>query len=356
MRLFVVAPDQVLPEALAEIRSILAYEGAIGRMSSGPVTLPPHTAGNSPDLSGSAVQQAPLPGDAILVFAGEAAPCIDAASGIFVLDGERFLREISSRRRGGELYPLSLLKYGPVEESHGHYARPVRSPGQILASERFIVNGFPKSGSIWLMALLGDVLGLSTDQQLYQVHCADIEIAYHACGRSGSVALVRDLRDVVVSWYHEATRSDEQNGYEAARYPDISTFYFEYFLGRIEGNPLYHHGDLERWVNYLAARAVPILRYEEMLADPAACLMRLLNFWRIRVDPATLLQSIDRMSISRIGDSLKDANSIVAARLSAGHARVGQSGTWQGELPERVADDIQQRFRGFQNRFGYCRI
>ncbi|MBB36300.1 MAG: hypothetical protein CME88_05920 [Hirschia sp.] len=354
MNLYFVALEDELDVVLARIRSAVGVNPPLRRIT--PDAIHEYIAWG---VQGGAVQivpdaPPPVASDVILVFGDAERPEIDAASRVFVVDGPAYLKAIGAGGNPGENYLRGLVRSGPVEECFASYSQARKSPEAISPPERLFINSFPKSGTIWLMAMIGEVLDISTDKHLYLVHGADVEVAYHSVGLIGGVALVRDLRDVVISWYHEALRNDEQSGFRMSRYPDVSSFYYGYFLGRVEGNPQYHFGDLGRWVNYLSARAIPFIRYEDMIGDAAGTLKWLLSFWRIDVDEASIERAVSRTSFSEINHSHGQADTYIGTRLKAGHVRSGTVGGWKGELPQNLVDDIGSRFRSFQERFGYA--
>jgi hypothetical protein len=295
----------------------------------------------------------PCPGDVVLVFGSAESPQIDASSGIFVLDAVSFLKSVSSQNNTFFSYAMKLATGGVVEESYDHYSRASAAPESIHSSSRFFVSSFPKSGSIWMMALISRILNVSSDRHLQLVHGADVELAYHSIGFRGGLAMVRDMRDVVVSWYHDALRSDEQSGFRYPRYPSISDFYREYFLGRILGNPQYYYGDMESWLNYLGARAIPLIRYEDLVEDTSSTMRHLLNVWKFHVGETKLNEAIAEMSFAKIQETLSSGTSYIAGRIKSGHVRKGSVGDWKKELPEPIAKDIQIRFSQYQLRLGY---
>lgn len=353
MNIYFVALEDELDVVLARMRSTVGVHPPLRRIT--PDAIHEYVVWNFEVGAVQIMSDAPPPvgSDVILVFGDAERPEIDAASRVFVVDGPAYLKAIREGGTRGESYLHSLARSGPVEECFRSYSRAYKSPKAISPPERFFINSFPKSGTIWLMAMIGEALDISTDKHLYLVHGADVEVAYHSVDLIGGVALVRDLRDVVISWYHEARKNDDQSGFRMSRYPDVSSFYYGYFLGRVEGNPQYHFGDLERWVNYLSARAIPMIRYEDMIQNASGTLQWLFSFWRIDVDEAAIARAVSRTSFSEINHLHGQSDTYVGIRLKAGHARAGTAGGWKGELPQKVVDDIGSRFRSFQERFGY---
>ncbi len=187
-------------------------------------------------------------GNALLRRASAGERFMDAAVGVFVGP-----TPLDSRDTGA----IEALRF-PVD--------PIRAL-HVPRHKLFIVNSIPKSGTIWLIAILERVLGVQGRQQIVLSHVADIETDWGKPNNHGAVLLARDIRDVVVSWFHHATRSDIQMGFAEPRYPTIGAFYQEFFLGKIFGSDRYYRGDLEHWLDRASANYVPVLRYEQLIAD-----------------------------------------------------------------------------------------
>lgn len=230
--------------------------------------------------------------------------------------------------------------------------RPL-APGAVPADRLFIVNSMPKSGTIWMCAMLEALLGVKTNRQITVSHVGDIEDDWNKPNNHGAVALVRDMRDVVVSWFHNVQRTDLALGFAAPRYPTIDSFYDEHFLSTIRVGKRFYGGDFERWLDLVGANYIPIIRYEDLSADTPAALRKLATFWRIEVDDETLRHIAAQHGLKTMGNTVAGGTGYVAELVRGGHIRRGRHGGWRDELPERIARDIEQRFAGYQNRLGY---
>lgn len=232
------------------------------------------------------------------------------------------------------------------------YTRPSISVAEIPRDGVFIVNSVPKSGTVWMVEMLSDLLRLDPGRHFVLSHVADVhaDIAQHRV--LGTVALVRDLRDVVVSWFHETLRADRAAGFAAARYPTIDAFYFEMLLGYLRLSPRFGYGRLEEWLDFVTGSGLPLVRYEDLLADAGAALHKILRFWKIDM-PAT---AIERTAALHAYDASLRAVSpaLINGLLAAGHRRKGVAGAWQEEMSEAVLRDISERFGAFQARLGYA--
>lgn len=232
------------------------------------------------------------------------------------------------------------------------YIRPRISPADIPREAVFIVNSVPKSGSVWMIEMLAHLLQLDPGDRFVLSHVTDVHADIASNPALGTVALVRDLRDVVVSWFHETLRADRAAGFAAPRYPTIDAFYFEMLLGLLRLSPRFGHGRLEEWLDFVTGSGLPLVRYEDLLADTAASLRKVLRFWKIDVSAA----AIERTAALHTYDAARTAVSpaLIHGPLSAAHRRKAVAGVWREELPEPVLRDITERFGGFQARLGYA--
>jgi len=226
-------------------------------------------------------------------------------------------------------------------------------PGETPGDRLFIVNSMPKSGTIWMCAMLEALLGVKTNQQITVSHVGDIEDDWNKSNNHGAVALVRDMRDVVVSWFHNVKRTDLALGFAAPRYPTIDSFYNEHFLSTIRVNRRFYGGDFERWLDLLGANYIPIIRYEDLNADTPAALRKLATFWRIEVSDEALQRIAAQHALDTMERTVAGGTGYVAELVQGGHIRRGRCGGWQDELPEQIERDIDERFAGYQKRLGY---
>lgn len=222
-------------------------------------------------------------------------------------------------------------------------------PGHTL----FIVNSLPKSGTLWMMAMLEKLLGIKAHQQIVLAHVMDIETDSNKPNTHGAVMLVRDLRDVVTSWFHDLARHDMRNGFAEPRYANITEFYFNYLVGLLSASPRYAFGRLEQWLNLAACNGYPIIRYEDLLADTPGSLRKIMTFWKIRVPDKDITEVSHSLAFNNMPLTLARQEGYVADAVRSGHLRRGVVGAWKTELPAAVEDDINQRFSAYQQRLQY---
>jgi hypothetical protein len=233
------------------------------------------------------------------------------------------------------------------------YVAPPMSLADLGSRFRVTVNSVPKSGTVWMAAMLAHLLGLDVDRQVVLTHVNDIRAGRLDPDLQGTVVVVRDLRDVVVSWHHELVRSDARCGFPGPRYPTAEAFYFEHFIGLVRSSPRYAHGRLEEWLDYVTGRGYPLVRYEDMMADPSAALGKVLRFWKIDVPAEAIVETAAAHAFARMPATVARTPGFVRRMVQAGHLRRGVVGSWRDELPAAVQDDIASRFGEYQSRGGY---
>ncbi|MEL6207984.1 MAG: sulfotransferase domain-containing protein [Pseudomonadota bacterium] len=289
----------------------------------------------------------------------------DAIAGLFsagfthVFDGDALLERLRPGQPLGVLFPG--LHLGPISRfdlspSDNEAMRIRPTPFDAPSFPRgglFAVNSLPKSGTIWMAALLEQMFKVRARRQIIVSHCADIESDWKKPKLVGAVAMVRDLRDVVVSWFHHLASNDEITGYGRPRYPTVERFYWEFFLGTLNASPRYYRGNLEHWLNVVAAHYVPIVRYEDLWQDAEGELGRVLSAWQIGHTANTVSDAAIACRFDNMARRPRVRGDYVSDMLQRGHLRQGVPGAWQSELPKDIARDVAVRFVGYQSRLRY---
>tara|TARA_B100000678_G_scaffold279944_2_gene276146 strand:- start:762 stop:1937 length:1176 start_codon:yes stop_codon:yes gene_type:complete len=305
-----------------------------------------------------------LPSDAVFLVGGpRASKRIDhlALAGYpHVYNLNEMARDTSAKRRllvalapsfSGSRVPAML---DPIAQTEPHHtlSDPLHLP---LPSQLvFLVNSLPKSGSVWLCGMLEHAMDISGSDRVRISHCADLVFDQNQPNLGGAVSLVRDMRDVVVSWFHDVAKSDLRTGFERARYPDIASFYFECFVGLIGKSDRYFGGDLIGWIDRNCANYCPLIKYEDMVADPQRALTKVLNAWRIHVPEAQVAAAARAFEPFSLRKSGGPRDGYVGKMYQHGHLRNPGSGNWQKELPAKVLSDIERRYSDYQQRLGYA--
>jgi len=277
-----------------------------------------------------------------------------------IYNGNEMIRRRAPGRRfvemASDLYigPTAPPRDASAVDAAGRFAVEPIEARCVPRDKLFIINSMPKSGTVWMTAMLEALLHVQAREQITVSHVADLEDDWNKENNHGALTLVRDLRDVVVSWFHDAARRDRALGFAGPRYPDIAAFYHEFFIGTILGTRRYYFGDLERWLNLVSAHYIPLIRYEDLVADSSACLRKVMTFWRVEVSTAVLEQVARDHAFASMAANLEGRRGFVAEMVSQGHLRLGQPGSWREEMPGDIARDVDQRFAGYQRRLGYA--
>lgn len=221
---------------------------------------------------------------------------------------------------------------------------------------KIVIFGLQKAGNTWLLAMISDIFELTPyfnvhDQQQREgrgvVSTHDplsATIAARADFVSG-VCLIRDLRDIVVSYFYYMQTDSFQRDVPAAKYEDIETFYYDWFLSRMVKAHCYH----TYWDDY-AAHGVPVLRYERLIADPYKELVRLFERWGQPFDTARIASAIERNSFANLK---QNGRMIGDTAIGSSHFRRGTAGSYKDELPKAILEDINRRFGATLLRWGY---
>lgn len=222
----------------------------------------------------------------------------------------------------------------------------------IPAESCFVINSMPKSGTVWMAAMLEHLLHLSAGENLFIGHVADIKQDYGKPHLRGTVALVRNIEDVILSWFGHLQSADIASGYCAPRYQDVEEFYFLHFLGQLNAKARYWHGDLVAWLDFLAARSIPILKFEDLRSSPEQALGKVLNHWKISCEEPHIASVIQRCSRENISTTLAGSSGVVADLYLRDHLH--HSRRVAGiQLTKRIKSDIEKRFREYKERLDY---
>ena len=276
-----------------------------------------------------------------------------------VYDGERILREGGAAERFAQnarqffLGPTPPTRFDPGAREASRFPCEAIQAEAVPRDKLFIINSMPKAGTLWMAAMLERIMGIKAREQIVISHVADLETDWGKANNHGAVCLTRDLRSVVVSWFHNAARTDLELGFAVPRYPTVAAFYSEFFLPTMLGSDRYYRGDLCRWLDRSGANYIPRLRYEDMAGDPVAALKKVLNAWRVECAQETIEIAARDFSFGRMADVSSAGSGYVEQMFRAGHARKGEVDGWKSELPPMIALDIERRFSDYQARLGY---
>lgn len=222
-----------------------------------------------------------------------------------------------------------------------------------VPKSKISVIGLPKSGNNWLMGLISQCLDMevldnkaSPKSGVFLTSQPFSTNMYFSRDINFAVYMMRDLRDIVCSYYHYIKPFESDGGRHAmARFDDIESFYFEYFLPHL--SLLYDYPN--HTAGYLKYD-IPIVKYEKLWDNTERELSRLFERWGIEVSSSKISESVADNQFEKLKKSGKDK---LGHHLPKDHMRKGGYGNYEDELPASVLTDIEQRFGPFLKDWGY---
>lgn len=255
---------------------------------------------------------------------------------------------------------LNRLLSGIVNNS---VSRNRWTPSVIYPDDLFLVS-YPKSGNTWVRFILSNLLNDNPDKIVdfhtavefvpeVGVHLEQLNalqspriIKSHAPYVSEYphvVYLVRDVRDVYVSYYHYLRKSSS---------PDQS---FSEFLRDETIWPCLWNDHVCSWVD---RENVLVVRYEDLLQDTVEVVTQILIFWDKRsfspeeIEQAVAASSFDEMKkLER--ERGRPFKSRKAAQSASTFMRSGKRGDWRNWFDEDDKRFLWQRAGSVMQRLGY---
>jgi len=214
----------------------------------------------------------------------------------------------------------------------------------------------PELERLW-PALYGQYLAERTEPVLMKSHDCwrqnDLGVAIFPPALSlGVLHIVRDPRDVCVSWSHffgtdmtavSELMADSNASIAASR--DQYSMTAKQLLGSWSSHT-------NSWVQQ---QDMPILtlRYEDLLSNPMECFGRAATFCGLNVDEAQISAAIEYCQFSKL-QAYEDKDPVRWKPDNATRViRRGQAGAWHDELPSELAVRIVQDHATVMRQFGY---
>jgi sulfotransferase family protein len=226
----------------------------------------------------------------------------------------------------------------------------------------FVV-GYPKSGNTWVQNLLAaavwgvdasrapdrliqDLVPDIHHRRYYRRYGTPMLFKSHDLPRPEYrrvIYLVRDGRDVMVSYFHHL---------RAIRGAGVT------YTGMLEDRSLMFpcpwEDHVEAWLaNPFAARML-VIRYEDLLEDCAAQLARACRFIGIDCAPHSLAGSVEKASFARLQQKERQQGwDLESWPREATFIRRGKAGSYRDELPSEILDVLEGRAGATLRRCGY---
>jgi hypothetical protein len=232
---------------------------------------------------------------------------------------------------------------------------------------------YPKSGNTWLRFLVGNLVHpqnpvsfanleatvpsiyQNPDHRLRQVPRPRILKSHEAffSRHRKVIYVVRDPRDVAVSYYHYLIKFRElPEGYPIAEY--VPRFMREDFDAKF--GPWDDH--VLSWIRMRQGHPdFILLRYEDLLANPTLELARVADFVGIRggesrLERAVELSSADRMRELERKQAL-ECSAIRTSRQDMPFVRAATSGNFRNDLPQESIELIESKWGSVMRTLGY---
>ncbi|MCB0402024.1 MAG: sulfotransferase domain-containing protein [Flavobacteriales bacterium] len=253
---------------------------------------------------------------------------------------------------GRYLYPYKN-NYSIFKDDSQFYSKGFTKPLSKFSRAKIIVVGLPKSGNVWLQNLIAESLDMDKinikdkgKRGVAMTHTPFNRSYLYRKDFARGVYLMRDIRDMVVSYYHYSKTEEYHRPYTDpfCHYEHIDDFYFEYFLNIIV--PRYD------WFNHAQTfinKGLPVVKYERLWDDPEKELNLMFRKLGLSVDQEKIAAAIRENELKKLAKSGKEAD----VSIPKSHFRKGGYGNYKETLSEKVLADINIRFRDYILAFGY---
>jgi hypothetical protein len=239
---------------------------------------------------------------------------------------------------------------------------------EIFSDDTFLVS-YPKSGNTWLRFLVANLL--HPDPTDFATMETRVPTIYQQTSRQLAtfkrprvlksheyfdpryprvVYVVRDPRDVAVSYFHYSKRKGFIG--EAATIEEFAT---AFLTGKINRFGTWY----ENVASWLAARdntqQMLLVRYEDLRKDTPGEVRRIAGFLKLDDSDITIARAVEHSSFERMRELEAAAGTTLhlKKRADVPFVRKGVAGGWKQELPDSVRSQIEQAWAPLMVRLGY---
>ena len=228
--------------------------------------------------------------------------------------------------------------------------------------EDIFIVGYPKSGNTWMQSLMAGVLYCTDTEilpdKLAQEIVPDVDARkyYKRFGNinffkshslpvpeyKNVIYLVRDARDVMVSYYYYLKASGQNTGLDE--------------LIEEQNVPQGKwHEHIEAWHKNPYNAKIIYIRYEDLLADPRRELKKILSFFNIDKEDVELdrvIQGNSFAEMQRKADYYQEFGPKLRTK-NREFFRKGEAGDYKNELNDKQINSITEKARGALKLFNY---
>jgi len=168
----------------------------------------------------------------------------------------------------------------------------------------------------------------------------------------GFIYLVRDPRDVVLSYSHQLNKSIEKTCElmisESARIKsDVYNNIDEVIMSSWSKN-------YKSWRDYNAVKKI-IIKYEDLVLNPYKNFFKIINYLNkingLHIDEEMIKKSIENVSFEKLQNLEKEFGFNESSDVN--FFRKGKSGNWKNELDKKIVFKIEQSFNKEMKELGY---
>ena len=170
----------------------------------------------------------------------------------------------------------------------------------------------------------------------------------------GFIYLVRDPRDVVLSYSYHLNKSIEftfnlmkQNSFGEVTHQGNS-------INEVVMSSWAEH--YKSWKNYSSVKKI-IIKYEDLILNTYETFFKIINYLNkingLIIDGEMIKKSIDNTSFQKLQNLEKKGGFKESESKSGVFFRKGKSGNWKNELDEKIVSQIEQTFKEEMKELNY---